>query len=724
VINTFGSPELSDFIGSNRLLIVPDALKHWVPALRFVCAALLLLASTNATAQQDLRFPLNSTQVQVLNAQLAALQDEKDSRTAAQRKIQSSLLYEIKRRRQDPMLQALPDLRTAVELQAAGMVLVDIKAHVTDEVLARIRDLGGTIVNSFPQYNAIRAQVPLSALEDLAALKDVQLIRPADPGHTNKSDTSEGDVAHAATIARGTYSVNGSGVQVGVLSDSVDALSSLQSTGDLPAVTVLPGQSGQGESEGTAMLEIVYDLAPGAGLYFATANGGEAAFANNILSLKAAGCDVIVDDVGYFAEPVFQDGIVAQAVQTVTSSGALYFSSAGNDGNLGDGQSGVWEGDYSGASGDPWGYGYVSTHVFSPPNNIGNQLLKDSGSPVVLQWSDAFGASANDYDLILVDSQLNIIQYSTDTQTGTGDPIEQLYPIPSFDRTGLFLVVLKWQGDDRLLHLATNRGRLQFATAGVTSGHSAAENAFSVAAVDVATANGGVFLGGPANPVESFSSDGPRRVFYMANGTPYTPGNFLSTGGVVRQKPDIAAADGVSTATGPLFHPFYGTSAAAPHAAAIAALMLDVKPTIATSDARALFAATALDIEASGVDRDSGYGILMADAVLERILGSTSYTLSVSKAGTGAGAVASNPAGINCGTVCSANFASGSTVTLTATPTTGSTFSGWSGGCTGAGTCMLTMSTDKTVTATFAPTVGLFCWDCLPSRGGWRAILQ
>ena len=83
---------------------------------------------------------------------------------------------------------------------------------------------------------------------------------------------------------------------------------------------------------------------------------------------------------------------------------------------------------------------------------------------------------------------------------------------------------------------------------------------------------GGVFAGG--EEVETFSSDGPRRIFFEANGTPITPGDFSSTGGTVRPKPDLAGADGISTAT-PGFDPFFGTSAAARHAAAIAALMQD-----------------------------------------------------------------------------------------------------------------------------------------------------
>ena len=77
-------------------------------------------------------------------------------------------------------------------------------------------------------------------------------------------------------------------------------------------------------------------------------------------------------------------------------------------------------------------------------------------------------------------------------------------------------------------------------------------------------------------------------------------------------------------------------------------------------------------------------------------------TLTVSKSGAGTGTVTSSPAGINCGTACAASYVTGTPVTLTATPATGSTFTGWSGGgCSGVGTCLVTLTADTTVTATF-----------------------
>jgi len=177
--------------------------------------------------------------------------------------------------------------------------------------------------------------------------------------------------------------------------------------------------------------------------------------------------------------------------------------------------------------------------------------------------------------------------------------------------SGKQLVIVAWDfPQPRYLHLNTNRGELAIATDGQTAGHAAADKAFGVAAVPQWVTFGAAFDG--SEPVETFSSDGPRRIFYEPDGTLITPGDLLATGGRVLMKPDITAADGVATSV-PNFGSFFGTSAAAPHAAAIAALMLDKSPTLSREGAEFVFAATALDIETAGADRDSGYGIVMAD---------------------------------------------------------------------------------------------------------------
>ena len=578
--------------------------------------------------------------------QIEALLAAKAQRTPAQRKVSSRLLPA--RRAQ---VYGVARLQAPVELAADETVMVDIRADVTPAVLARIRALGGTVINSVPRYRAIRANLPTAAVGPVATLDAVQSIRPADMAvtpdraqgprsnilpdvaATRAVDTSEGDVAHQANVARSANSVDGTGIGIGVISDGVNTLAGQQETGDVPArVTVLPGQAGSSISyacggsskgtEGTAMLEIVHDLAPGAELLFATGIGGAAQMAQNIEDLCAAGADIIVDDIGYLGASAFQDDVIAQAVSAAAGNGCYYFSSAGNGGNLNDGTAGVWEGDY--AAGSPVTLNGVPAgvaHDFGGGEEE-NRIKRNSTNPISLQWSDPAGGSENDYDLFLIDADDNVLASSTNTQDGTQDPIEWIRGSCSDDREDTRLVIVKNTGAaDRYLRLNYAREGLEIATAGHTFGHSASKDAVGVAAVDVTTAGaaGGVFNG--TEPVETFSSDGPRRIFFEADSTPITPGDFSSTGGRVLQKPDLAAADAVSTST-PGFSPFRGTSAAAPHAAAIAALMLEAAggpDNVTLTALRAAMTGASLDIEATGVDRDSGAGIVMAPGAVDAV---------------------------------------------------------------------------------------------------------
>jgi subtilisin family serine protease len=174
--------------------------------------------------------------------------------------------------------------------------------------------------------------------------------------------------------------------------------------------------------------------------------------------------------------------------------------------------------------------------------------------------------------------------------------------------------VVLFSGSARALRVDTNRGRLSIATAGSTFGHNAGLNTISTAATYWNSAKTGTkpFVG-VANPIETFSSDGPRKIFFNPNGTAITPGNFLfgTNGGTTLQKPDVTAADGNSAKT-PGFTPFFGTSAAAPHAAGVAALVKSTNPTLTNTQIKQILIDTALDNMAPGADRDGGYGIVMA----------------------------------------------------------------------------------------------------------------
>ena len=591
---------------------VPNVLRNNVAVATNATSATFLLSTNttkNLSAKGDGQISASALK------QIGALEVEKTRRTPIQQKIDSQLLYADKMQRGEPLAEGVPTQRVNLDRDNQGRILVDIKAEVTQSLLKSIADLGGTVINSYPEYHAIQAGVPLSEIENLAGQKEVAFIKPVVHSMQNSVD-SEGDYTHQANTARANFGVNGTGIKIGVISDSVDHLSGSQIDG---LVTVLPGQDGMpATGEGTAMLEIVNDLAPGAQLYFATRGTSEAQFASNIRNLRSTyGCDIIVDDILYDDESPFQDGIVAQAVNTVTANGAMYFSSASNSGNKDDGTSGTWEGDFSDGGQAPAALEQGRVHSFGGGMNYdtivgngpgGNDLHLD------LFWSDPLGASTNDYDLFVLDpTGTTVVASSTNPQNGFQDPYEYVSSASNNEQ----IVIVQFSGTNRFLHLDTGRGLLAINTQGSTRGHDCATNAFNVAATDAKLSYPNPFTGGAANPVETYSSDGLRQVFFQADGTPITPGNFSSSGGAIRQKPDITAADDVTTDV-PGFAPFTGTSAAAPHAAAIAALLRSYNQNLTPSQIRTILTNTALDIMSAGVDRDSGAGIIMALPALQQ----------------------------------------------------------------------------------------------------------
>ena len=647
----------------------------------------------NASARAALQATAADEKNAATMQQMQLLLQEKAARTPAQQKIDSNILYTIRMMRGQEAAPGVTALYTGVDLDQDNRIVVDIVADVTDQLLEKLQTAGALVLDSHPEYRAIRAIIPPNQIETIAASSDVSFIgrkagylaagikRPprtfplpfASPASSfneraarvrrelsavlqqhagtngatgvintgQGSVTTEGDATHLAAQARGVFGINGSGLKIGVLSDSANvttAATNAQSTGDLPPTCPGPGGPclkilqdsfhGNDTDEGTAMMEIIYDMAPGASLVFATADISEAGFASNILALQAAGCNIIVDDVGYFDEPVFQDGIVAQSVNTVTAAGVLYFSSAGNEGHVDVGSAGYFEGDFSplGSPSFPTGGKIGTIHNFH--NGLIGDLVDASGEAYTLQWPDLYGSSSNDYDLFYTNISGAVVASSTTVQNGAQNPFEQIDPPPFHN--GDMLVVFKTSASATLFFaLNSLRGQMSTVTTGQTHGHSSAVAAFSVAATPAA---GSFNLGDPNGPfpgpftifnnlVERFSSDGPRRVFYNPDGTPVTPGNFSSTGGTVRSKPDITAADGVSTTLpfGSGLNPFFGTSAAAPHAAAIAALVLSAKPSLTPAQVRATLTTTAIDIQAPGFDVDSGSGTVMAFAAVNSL---------------------------------------------------------------------------------------------------------
>ena len=637
------------------------------PFAEFCKPAIFLLALAALASAQDL--PENAQR------QIRALLSEKDSRNSAQVKMDSHLVHAaqiLRGRPVSPDFPTPPGELESVHLDANSFVEVDIQADVTPALLALIRSVGGAVVSAFPEYESVRARLPLVSVERVAGLGEVRQIRTAAQAFVNTEGPDVvGDTAHQAITARPNFGLDGAGVKIGVISNGVNSLAAEQTALRLPAVNVIAGPAGSGD-EGTAMLEIVYTLAPGATLYFATGNGGEAQMAANIQALATAGCSIIVDDLMYFAEGAFQDDTVSKAVDTVTAAGVFYFSAAGNNNSLKKSTSGTWQGDFldSGTTLSTISAkesGSYAIHSFGAANydtlTIPSTVSVNGGEGVYeLMWSDPLGQSANDYDLFITDSSGNVLGSSTNVQNGREDPEEDITgnsTVSSKCASGTCHIIIVKHGGAatfaRALFLSTERGELSIATSGATYGHSAAASAVTVAATNAtygdtagctgfATSCNGVLLG-----VESYSSDGPRQMFYNENGTAITPNNFLigTGGGLSLSKPDITAADNINTGVSG-FAPFTGTSAAAPHAAAIAALLLEAVPTLTSAAMRAALAASAVDIEGAPVPNiNAGAGIVMAPAAIAAACG---YSVAAvpSVAAAGGAAALSIQAGANC----------------------------------------------------------------------------
>jgi hypothetical protein len=235
---------------------------------------------------------------------------------------------------------------------------------------------------------------------------------------------SQGIVQHRIDKVR---PLGGRGITIGVMSDSYDREGSITTAADDIASGDLPGpgnpngntrpvavlqEGDEGDTdEGRAMLQIVHDVAPKARLGFATANGGEVNFANNIRALggfrdapnamPGFKADIIVDDVIYPLEPFFQDGIVAQAVDDVAAAGISHFSSAGNRAatesydarlNVIPANPGALQGtnlDFTGV--DPALYaGGFHDFVPGPGRDIAQTVSFFEGSLIVMQWNEPF----------------------------------------------------------------------------------------------------------------------------------------------------------------------------------------------------------------------------------------------------------------------------------------------------------------------------------------------
>jgi len=462
-------------------------------------------------------------------------------------------------------------------------VSVSSTAEQTLDVLRR-HGLDIEIVNH--DFSVVQGWMPVEDLDALAAEPAVVKIRPPSYGTPNAGPgNSQGDAIHRCDQAR-PFGFDGTGIVVGVVADGVDGLATSQAKGELGAVQVLT--AGRGD-EGTAMLEVVHDCAPGAPLAFASHGGTSLGFIEAVNLLQAAGTPIIVDDLVFATDPAFEDGMTALNDRRVGAT-ALRVAAAGNFGLA------HYTGTFSTGAYDPQLYG--ARHDFGGGDTLLRFHVQSGSQPVViaLQWGNPFGGAADDYDLCIRDTSGAFIACSFDAQQGNGDPLEVVSFVcagpTSLTCVGDIQITL-FSGSPRPLQLFC-APKCTFDTFNVRRGsivgHQAVPEVLAVAA-------------SPASDptiVEPYSSAGPATILF-----PSVQSRF---------KPDLNGADCVATSR-PGFNLFCGTSAAASHVAGVAAILMQAMggPTASIQTVTSVLKKTATDLGAAGPDFDFGFG--RADAL-------------------------------------------------------------------------------------------------------------
>ena len=438
------------------------------------------------------------------------------------------------------------------------------------------------IENQDMEIGLVAAWVDITSIKKLASLDAVLGIQEVSPPVVNSgSETSEGDAVHQADDVRSQLGIDGSGVKVGIISDGVDNWTTARNSGDLPADLHVLSNSVGGD-EGTAMLEIVYDLAPGAQLYFHDCGSTILDFCDAVDDLVSAGCDIVCDDIGWIGEPFFEDGTIARHIQSVIDAhGIVYVSSAGNSAKE------HHQGEFYEDSENPhWAdlsHGSTDYPDLYAKLNSGSYIIAE------LQWDDAFGAAGNDYDFFLYNcNDGKLLDYSLRVQNGNDDPQEQLF---YYNDTGSAIYVgitvyAEDASENEILEIYTYGADTMY-THNITEedsifGHPTAPDVISCGAIRYSS----------PTRIEYFSSRGP-----------------VTTLSGTRRKPDICGIDGVSvTGAGGFSSPFYGTSAASPHIAAIAALAEERYPDMTNDEIRQVILDNGVDLGSSGYDYIFGYG--------------------------------------------------------------------------------------------------------------------
>ncbi len=438
----------------------------------------------------------------------------------------------------------------------------------------------------------------------------------ANPAHETSNAITEASVgASGATAAQvqqaldeSGLNVNGTGIKVGVLSDSFNHLGGAatdEADGALPSasnIQVLEDLGSSGTDEGRAMMQIVHDIAPGASLAFYTAFESEQDFANGILALAATGCKVICDDVSYLDEPFFQNGVVAQAIETVEAEGVTYVTAAGNEAS--NGYQAAWTpiaGSFDGmflTDAESFGGSIVQTVTINT-EGTGSEV------PLILEWNQAYGAATSDLEVVVFRNGTLYGEYSN--QSAGQEPHNPLVGVelPS----GTYQIAIEnLSGPNPGLIKEITEGdgfpaTISGANTGTVVGHAMTPGAITAGAVSAADTPAFGFT--PAS--ESFSSSGAGTELLFADN-----GAALSSPDVLNPVA-VSGIDDIATTVSGSLGDFYGTSAASASLAGVAALLLSANPNLTPAQVEQIMEETALPMANSAI---SGAGLVQVDAAV------------------------------------------------------------------------------------------------------------
>jgi len=571
-------------------------------------------------------------------------------------------------------------------IREGNRVLLEVRFdHGAAASVEALRQAGAAVVNVSRRYQTVTVAAKPDELRALNTVPRVagvtEVVSPLTYAATCPSGpvVSEGDEQLGAREAREAFGVDGTGVEVGVLSDSFATAEGATTTasqdaasGDLPgnecgsapAVHVLsdytpkdPEEEPAPSDEGRAMAQIVHDLAPGAEISFSTAFTGLTAFAEKIEALAADGAKVIVDDVGYFNEPFFQEGPVGVAVSKVTAEGVNYFSSAGNN-NLIDGEHDIasWEApEYRDSGGCPGGVvarsteyeeseealeeeepglelpgiGLNASHCldFDPSEStsddtFGITVQNGANLTVDLQWSEPWYGVNTDLDAFLLDAAGHVIaespyanevtpyeEFSWKNETGSSEVVSLVVNRYAGGTPRVKFALLQNGGGVASTEYEESSPGPNGDIVGPTIyGHNGSENAISVGAVPYFS---------DMEP-EQFSSRGPVTHYFGPVASSTTPAAPLEPPETL-DKPDVVATDGgINSFFGSCSNHrwrFYGTSASAPHAAAVAALARNAVKSATQSEVKDALLGTAAPLPGFP-ETAVGTGLIRAPAAI------------------------------------------------------------------------------------------------------------